>query len=242
MISVCIGSSSNGEDAESEAVLEYTLRKNSSVPLDIVWMRQSNDPISYWSGFNTQLWPTPFSGFRWAIPEYFNFKGRAIYMDEDMVNFRDINDLFTIDLNGKPFAARRGTRFGGHEFCVMVIDCEKARNFLVPVNRQRSLENYHLRCISSFSGNNMLVQDLDPRWNVLDGENLKIEEMYHLHWTKMATQPWRPSWFTGIQEDHPRKDLLEFWEKIKLEAAENGYTKSNYIPNTPPVQYNIIGR
>lgn len=241
---VFIGSSSNGEDAEIEAVLEYTLRKNyhhTSEPLEIIWMRQTTDPMSYWYGFQTQRWSTPFSGFRWAIPEYCGFAGRAIYMDVDQINFRNIRDLYDISLYGRPFAARRGSRFAGHEFCVMVIDCEAAREYLIPVARQRQLEDYHHRCIGSFSGNPHMVLDFDVRWNCLDGENLKPEEIFHLHWTKMSTQPWKPAWFTGTPEVHPRQDLVKLYEDLKKEASERGYMprgRNSY----ETIEYNIIGR
>ena len=240
---VFIGSSSNGEDAEIEAVLEYTLRKNYaySEPLEIIWMRQTTDPLSYWHGFQTKRWSTPFSGYRWAIPEYCNFEGRAIYMDVDQINFRNIRDLHDISLYGRPFAARRGTRFNGHEFCVMVIDCAAAREVLIPVARQRKLEDYHHRCIANFSGNPTMVLDIDARWNCLDGENRPVDDIWHLHWTKMATQPWKPAWFTGVPEEHPRADLVKLYHSLREEAASRGYAprpRNHY----ETIEYDIIGR
>jgi hypothetical protein len=41
-----IGSSSKGEDADIEMAYEHSLRENCSEELDIVWMRQSDDPNS----------------------------------------------------------------------------------------------------------------------------------------------------------------------------------------------------
>lgn len=240
MINIYIGSSSNGEDGEIETVLEYTLRNNTNESLNIIWMRQPRDPKSYWYGFTTDRWSTPFSGFRWAIPEHQNFNGRAIYMDVDQINFRDISHLYNIDLNGKPFAARKGTRFGGHEFCVMVIDCERAKDFLIPVERQRTLVDYHHRCIGAFSGNDDLVQELDPRWNCLDGEGLAPEEIWHLHWTNMATQPWTPSWYVGETKEHPRQDLVEIYHKLVGDAMKAGYLWK--FPEETQVRYRIIGR
>lgn len=245
-VHIFIGSSSNGEDAVSEAVYEWSLRKNIKPGRELVihWMRQTHDPDSHWYGFDTHLWPTPFSGYRWAIPEYCAKHGieKAIYTDEDMVNLRDIGDLYDIDLGNKAFGARRGTRFGGHEFCVMLINVPVALNYLIPVERQRVIANYHQRCIFSYSGNANVVMDLDPRWNVLDGENLMPAEMFQLHWTKMASQPWKPAWFTGVGEKHVRPDLVEWFEDLQKQAAEDGYRPENYIPNDKFGPYNIIGR
>ena len=215
MTRLFIGSSSNGEDAQIEAVYEYTLRKNSKKHLEINWMRQTADQDSFWYHENTEMWSTPFSGYRWFIPEHCNFEGRAIYTDCDMINFKDINELWNFDMKGKPLAARRGDRFGGHEFCVMLIDCQKMKEHIVPVSRQADLTEYHKRMISKFSGNEELVEDLDPRWNCLDGEDLAINDIWQLHYTNMATQPWRPSWYTGSQTGHPREDIEQlFWSKL----------------------------
>lgn len=239
-VRIFIGTSANGEDAEAEMTYEYSLRSNCSRPIDIVWMRQTLDKNSPWGGWETQEWSTPFSGFRWAIPEVCKFKGRAIYTDVDMINMRDISELFDIELNGKPMAARKGVRFGGHEFCVIVFDCEKMQEHLMPIERMKTNSSLHHRMIRYFSGNEKIVQELDKRWNCHDGEGLAPDEIWHLHFTKMSTQPWKPKWFTGVVEEHPRQDLVKVWHGMRDSAKANGY--SVQIPNTPVVPYRIIGR
>ena len=238
-VKIFIGSSSNGEDAPIESIYEYTLRKNTDRELNITWMRQRKE--GFWSGFNTPKWSTPFSGYRWVIPELCNFEGKAIYTDCDMINFKDIGELYDTDLEGKPLAARKGKRFGGHEFCVMVIDCKKMKDFLVPVDRQRVNEFYHHRMIAQFSGNDELVKELDPRWNCLDGENRSVDDMYQLHWTNMATQPWCPPWYTGERKEHPRQDLVDLYTDMMIESTDAGYTGDKYEYEYA-FQYNIIGK
>ncbi len=240
IIPMYIGTSANGEDASAEITYEYTLRKelDPTYHLEIEWMRQTNNKSSIWGGWQTKHWSTPFSGFRWAIPEACGFKGRAIYTDEDMLSFRTISDLYTIDMGGKPIAARRGTRFGGHEFCVMVIDCEMMKDFLIPVERMKKIPEYHHRMINQFSGNESLVQELDPRWNCLDGEKRTVDDMWILHYTRMNSQPWQPGWFQGKIENHIRPELCELWYKLHDEA------RAVYLPHVPneKVVYNIIGQ
>ena len=241
-IPIFIGTSSNGEDAKSEAVLEYTLRKNTERELDITWMRQTKDGTSHWFWplENTRRWSTPFSGYRWAIPEYCEFQGRALYMDEDQINFKDIGELFDIDMENKPMAARRGIRFGGHEFCVTLFDNPKL-SAMLPVKDQREDEYFHHKMIQACSGNAKIVYDLDPRWNNLDGEGYMLEDIWHLHWTHMPTQPWHPSWFTGILEDHRRDDLVtEFW-RILEEANVAGYHGAPRQA-VPFGEYQVIGK
>lgn len=238
-IRIFVGTSANNEDAEAEMVLEYTLRKNTAHPLDITWMRQTKDEDSPWGGWQTQRWSTPFSGFRWAIPEVCGYHGRAIYMDVDQLNLRDISDLFSVDLKNHPLAARRGARFGGHEFCVIVFDNERMGDLLMPVARMKPNPDIHHRYIGMFSGSDYVL-DLDPRWNCHDGDGLAIDNIWHLHYTKMSTQPWRPAWFTGKGEEHPRQDLVKLWHDMRAEAVLNGYTPQ--LSNETYGEYNIIGQ
>ncbi len=237
-IKIFIGTSANGEDAEAEMVYEYSLRKNCSEPLDITWMRQTNDTSSVWGGWNSSRWSTPFSGFRWAIPEVCNFEGRAIYTDVDMINFKDINILWNTDLKDNYVAARQGPRFGGHEFCVMVIDCSRMKGEIMPIQRMKSIPETHHRYIQAFSGSDV-VQELDPRWNCLDGENLEVEDMWQLHYSRMSTQPWRPTWYRGEQLEHPRPDLVKLWFDYRDKILKEG-NKPNVVNNN--VKYDFLGK
>lgn len=108
-IRVFVGCSANGEDAESQAVLEYTLRKHASRPVELTWMKQTHDRKSFWHGWNTSSWSTPFTGFRWGIPAACKYQGRAIYMDSDVIIMADIAELFDQPmLPGKVLKARGG--------------------------------------------------------------------------------------------------------------------------------------
>ena len=240
-VRIFIGSSANGEDAEAEMTYEYSLRKNTDRDVEITWMKQTRDESSIWGGWNTERWSTPFSGYRWAIPEACGFQGRAIYTDCDMINFKDIGELLDTDLKGKPVAARRGTRFGGHEFCVMVFDCAAFEPYSIPVSRMKQIAESHHRMIGNFAGNGDLVEDLDPRWNCLDGENYAVDDIWHLHYTKMSSQPWQPKWFKGVPEKHARPELVKLWYDMRDEASKAGYISGIYIPEEKFGEYNIIG-
>ena len=62
-VKLFVGCCSNGEDAESMAVLEYSVKKNSSLPVDITWMMQTHDETSPYYGWATETWATPFLVF-----------------------------------------------------------------------------------------------------------------------------------------------------------------------------------
>lgn len=237
-IRLFIGTSSNGEDAKIEMAYEYSLRKNTNRDVEIVWMRQTNDKDSYWHGWEDKRWSTPFSGYRWGIPEYCRFEGRAIYTDVDMINMRDIGELFDMDIaDDKWMLARDGKRFGGKEFCVILFDNAKFKDGMPPVNQWKANETAHHQFMQLFIQNN-LVGDLDPRWNSHDGD---AEPIYHLHYTHMPTQPWKPAWFTGTPEEHPRQDLVELYHKTFEEAEANGYKLEDYAIDRG-VTYGIIGK
>lgn len=236
-IKIFIGSSSNGEDALIEMAYEYTLRKNTDRDLEIIWMRQTNDTGSFWHGFADQNWSTPFSGFRWAIPEYCNFEGKAIYTDCDMLNFSDIGELIDMEIpDDKMMLARDGKRFGGKEFCVILFDCAKFKS-CTPVEQWKAEPTAHHQFIHMYIQHN-LVGDLDPAWNSHDGD---ITPFKQLHYTHMPTQPWNPTWFTGETEEHPNQDLVDlFWNSVECAEAV-GYKREDYIPEGR-VEYNIIGK
>ena len=133
-------------------------------------------------------WGTPFTCFRYAVAEMCNFKGRAIYTDVDMINFRDIYDLWKTDLKGKPFGMvwdslqRNDLKYTGTKdergwWCdsVMLIDCEKAKKWIDPISVQAQWEGtykwYFMEKIGSPSKEKSasIVQELDARWNCFDG-------------------------------------------------------------------------
>lgn len=206
MIRIFVGTSPNGEDLEAEKTLEYSLRKHSSRELDIVFMRNNS---TYIEGFDSSRWATPFTNLRWTIPEYCGFSGRAIYMDVDQLNLRDISELHDIDLQGKPLAARAG------RFCVMVLDCEKMKPLLCPISEMKKYHNYGISIYRTLSN---LVHHIDDRWNCLDGEGREISDIWHLHFTSMQSQPWRPAWYKGPVMEHRRPDLVSLWRRYRDEA------------------------
>ena len=242
-LKIFIGSSSNHEDSPIECIYEYTLRKNCPIDLDIKWMRQSNNVNSYWYGWNTSEWFTPFSGFRWGIAEACQFKGRALYTDVDMINFRDISEVFNLNMFDKPFAARLASRFKGFQPCFMLIDCERAKKFLDSKEQIMSDKFSHNKYMSKFLKkpvyrHSKFFAEIDPRWNCLDGETLELEEIFQLHFTNMSTQPWTPEWYTGEISTHPRRDILEVYFELLEEASSNGFQPSEY---KKIVDYKIIG-
>ena len=148
MIKIFIGTGTD-EDRWIEQILLYTLFKNTKEKLDITFLRPSK-----FKDWRRNGWGTPFTCFRYAIPELCNFKGKAIYMDTDQMNFKDIAGLYETDLEGCAFGMvwdglhDNGTVWKHTDkakgwFCdsVMLIDCEKAKEHILPIDRIKAFAN-----------------------------------------------------------------------------------------------------
>ena len=241
MIRIFVGTAPNGEDAESQAVLEHTIRNHASEPVQIEWMRLQHE--GFWSGWNTTRWPTPFSAFRWGIPARCGFEGRAIYMDSDIIVLGDIAELWRQDFApGKAVLAKHGGRL-----CVSLWDCEAAQKHMLPIDKLRSDPESH-RNMGLKSKTSGIVGTFEGNWNCLDGENFQnIEDpaIKAIHYTDMSCQPQlkyalprlaaagQKHWFDGTVRAHPRRDLQKLFDRLLSEAIEAGYTPESYLPREP---------
>lgn len=164
---------------------------------------------------------TGFSLLRFSIPEMFNYQGRAIYLDADMLVLSDINNIW--QLGRKPSQNIIWCKYGNEkkkdaETSVMLIDCKAAKHKLKTVAEIKSyLQNDSDR---SKYREIMKLKYLDPKpielsrwWNVMDKGCVfsKIEDFSSpnaklLHYTNVRTQPW-------YYPAHPKKDIWGKWLK-----------------------------
>lgn len=242
-IRVFVGCAANNEDIESFAVLEYTLRKYASEPVEIEWMRQSPDPDDFWAGWNTSGWVTPFSGFRYGIPARCGFEGRAIYMDSDMILLDDIAKLWNTPLLPNAAIVAKGA---AKRLCVMLMDCEKLARYTAPIEQIRSQAGYYRTQRDKWLGTLGLVQPFraHENWNCLDGEgykDLSHPDIKCIHYTAIDTQPQlkhalprlqkagQRHWFGGRAREHGRKDLIRLFDTLLDEARAAGYPPEKYM-------------
>lgn len=237
-IKLFVGCAPNGEDAESQMVLEYTARKFSSMPIEITWMKHSDDPQSFWHGWSSETWATPFSGFRWGIPAACGFQGQAIYMDSDMIILHDLAELWNEPWNESAIVMGKG----GWRFCVAKWNCERAHTVLPSIHQIKSTPTAHQQLAHGLPQHPQLEQIFDRQWNNFDGENDPIEKIKILHYTDMSTQMHAKyaiprleklgikHWYDGELREHRRKDVIELFDKYYEEALANGYTVEQYQP------------
>jgi hypothetical protein len=236
VIRLFVGCAPDGHDAESQAVLEHSIRTRCSEPVDVTWMIATRDPASFWNGWDMSRWATPFSGFRWAVPMACGYSGRAIYMDSDLIVLGDLAELWRLDLSpGHVVAARDATRF-----CVALWDCDLARKHLPQLEALRQADG-HNRASAYFRVRPQLVRSFGSAWNYLDSADRgpfgKI-----VHYTDLSTQPHlhhaierlkragMAHWYDGPRRPHPRREIAELFHREFDAAIADGYSAARYAP------------
>jgi hypothetical protein len=255
-VRVFVGCSANGEDAEAQAMLEYTLRHYASEPVDIHWMMLSRDPQSFWYsnptnnlGWNTKGWATPFSAFRWGIPHVCGYEGKAIYMDVDQIARDDIAKLWTQAIpDGKALLAKNEKLS-----CVMLFDCARMKAVLPDFEVLRRTEGMYRNVRNSVG---KVAAKFAGNWNCLDGEGyatLSDPDIKIIHFTKVETQPhlkWalprlraagQQHWNRQAQAlPHARPDVQPLVDHLWKQAQEAGYTADKYLPAQPFGRYDAV--
>jgi hypothetical protein len=255
-VRVFVGCSANGEDAEAALMLEYSLRHYASDDVELHWMMLSRDPASPWysnpakrEGWNTRLWATPFSVFRWAVPHVCNFEGRAIYMDVDMIARDDIAKLWAQPI---PPNYRLLMKDEKHS-CVMLFDCAKMKTALPPFDMLRRMEGGYSNIRVAVS---QFAVPFAGNWNCLDGEKyetLTDPDIKIIHFTRVETQPHLKWAMPRLQASgqqhwnrlsaplpHARRDVAPLVDYVFGKALAAGYKVEDYIPAKPFGAYDAV--
>lgn len=114
-------------------VLKQSIMETTSLPVRVETMERL--PIPQPKDVR-QSQRTGFSFARWAIPELCGYKGRAIYIDADMMVFTNIEELWRWPMADATIAIVDGrdtsycadwAKGNKNETSVMVLDCGKAK-------------------------------------------------------------------------------------------------------------------
>lgn len=248
-IRIFVGTPANNEDLESQAVLEYSLRKHHPADdLEITFMMLSRDPSSFWysvpearMGWRIDGWATPFSALRWGIPAACNYQGRAIYMDADMIAMADIAELWEQSIPaGKALLAKGGAEVIS---CVMLFDCAAIKGRIPDINALKGTPGKYKEIRGNLAN---LAADYKGDWNCRDSRDLPRYKSIHdpnikiLHYTDIPVQPnhrhararlereGKRHWFGGSDRRHPRPEVVQLFDRYLAEAIANGYPLERY--------------
>ena len=181
------------------AVLEHSIRRHTSRPVTVcplidVVLPEPKDP--------RQGSRTNFSFARFAIPGLKGYRGKGLYLDADMLVFRDIGALWDIPFEGAsvviqeplPAHAEAGAKPGAparrvKQCSVMLIDCARARwdapAIIAGLDGRFTYEQlmYEL-CILD---EDEIRYGVPFAWNSLEHFDSQTRL---IHYTDMDTQPW----------------------------------------------------
>jgi hypothetical protein len=217
-------------------VLEYSIRKNTDHEISILPLGNVGIKIP------TPIDPgnrarTTFSFQRFLIPELMGYKGKAIYLDSDMIVFKDIGELYSEDVESVVL------RTHDYDTSVILINCDRA-----DWNIETIVRNLDQQCVSYqglFSDLQKLGSPISPIWNshdrLLDGNphGYKKEKTALLHYTTTKTQPW-------LARGHPLEHLwFEYlYEMLELQIMSKQFVEdavtNRYL--RPSILYQIRNR
>lgn len=180
-------------------VLEHSIRRHTDMQVSVRSMHDLDlqDPADIRQGKRTG-----FSFTRFAIPELAGGEGRALYLDADMLVFRDIREVYGLAFDGAKVliqeelpevagAKSRGPAPRRIKQCsVMLLDCGaldwQAEAIIRGLDGRYSYEDlmFHL-CILEPSE---IGYQIPFRWNSLETFEPGITGL--IHYTDMNTQPW----------------------------------------------------
>jgi Glycosyl transferase family 8 len=222
-------------------VLEYSIRKHASIQVEVTPMLnlplpEPKDP--------RQGARTGFSFARFAIPALAGYEGRALYLDADMLVFKDLAPLWRTPFEGAkviiqddlPAHARRGNHVGApatriKQSAVMLLDCAAlnwdAREIIAGLGGQYTYEElvYQLCILKP----DEISYAIPFEWNSLeyyeDGKTCLI------HYTDMYTQPWvspeNPNGFLWIR---CVREMLDAGA-ISMDEIEQEITRGHFRPS-----------
>lgn len=238
-----------GDESEEVAarVLEHSIRKHASAPVEVTIMRDLSVPTPRHHRNRAR---TRFSFYRFVIPELCGFRGRALYVDSDMLVFRDLAELWRIPFGedrilctnqAEPPAAWRDWSWfrPGRQFSVMLLDCARLPWRIDEVVRGLDEGRYTYEqllfemCLVESDG---IGDRIPTEWNHL--EHHEPGRTALTHFTVVPTQPWKTDatplnglWMAAYEEAvaagmvdpaQVRAGIRRGWYKPGLEPALAG--------------------
>ena len=214
-------------------VLEHSIRRHTDRQVEMRTIDNSLAPPVTDPRF---LPYTNFSYGRFGIPKLAGYQGRAVYMDSDMIVFRDIAELWDTPFDGAKVLVEKvtpGSEGKGRLTAVMLMNCEALDWDLEEIVNRLGVD-YDMNGLMSvypLVGEGELQDRLPLGWNSLDEVT---EDTRLLHFTKIKTQPWvYPCHAYGhlwIDEIRMMLDDGSLTQDVIEEEVASGHIRPSILP------------
>ena len=210
-------------------ILKFSLQSNSSSPLEIRPLRL--DRLKREASFcrpHDRLQSTEFTYTRFLVPHLRGFKGRALYMDCDMICFGDIADVYSLDLSNywirvvkqiqvvacpTKMDGRVQTSYPRKNWSsLMLLNCEKLSCWTKEDVEQRPGKWLH-RFEPIPDGQ---IGSIPPQWNVLDRYD---NETRMIHYTEGG--PWLAECRNHLYADIWFEYLERYRQSVRTEEERS---------------------
>lgn len=185
---IFIGASKS--EAIPAKVLAYSIKKHASSSVRCRFLSEETRPYKLPRAKENQP-RTPFSFQRFLIPELMNYKGKAIYLDSDMLVLEDIAKLWRMPFDWADLLCTNAFSPAQKavQYSVMLLDCEKLTwnidNLVKALDD--GLLGYEALVHKMAAAKNPAAR-IPPTWNFLD--NYQGGSTALIHYTDMRKQPW----------------------------------------------------
>jgi hypothetical protein len=224
-------------------VLEYSIKRHTTAAVEVVPMLDLPVPAPK-DPRNGQR--TGFSFSRFCIPKLAGYRGKAIYMDADMLVFRDIRELWNIPFDGAKVVIQKEVKFEEQttakvgapkkrkkQCAVMLLDCERLDWDIGRIVQEMDEGQYDYEqlmydlCILR---EDEVKYGVPFEWNSLEHWD---PETRLIHYTDVYTQPWTAVgnpfgylWFDEVRRmlDEGVLDAAKVEEDIRL-----GYLRPSLV-------------
>lgn len=177
---------------------------------------------------------TGFSFARWGIPELCNYKGKALYLDADMLVFKDVKEIWDFPMKGT-ISIVDGTnaeyclhnvKLNKNETSVMLLNCGQAHWTLQGLVAGLDGQYTYKEMMSDlcFLKKDEIQYAIPRSWNSMDYYD---DSVNLLHYTNVPTQPW-------VSLDNPYGYV---WVDYLKSLIKEGYISFNDVKEEIAYKY-----
>jgi lipopolysaccharide biosynthesis glycosyltransferase len=181
-------------------VLEHSIKRHTTAQVEVIPMLDLPVPVPK-DPRNGQR--TGFSFSRFCIPKLAGYQGKAIYMDADMLVFKDIQELWNIPFDGAKIVIQQEVKFEEEttrkigapkrrkkQCAVMLLDCERLDWDIERIVADMDEGKYDYESLMydlCILGDSEIKFGVPFEWNSLEHYD---SETRLIHYTDVYTQPW----------------------------------------------------